>query len=192
MVLCAHAQDCATALVTMELTDHQLPATAPMDLSSLLAIGGDSPVLQALSCIGDDIACLRCLRQVSKEVGRHALLAVRKYTLTLRGEEKDTNVSGASLLQRAKLSELVVHLRLTGTCGCDQGVTTLILRVEFPITRVEQTAEVWSPDLSCTSCSQPSYDEAPWGGRGPHVVVPKLRVPAPRQFTNFQCAPRVL
>lgn len=92
-----------------------------MDLSSLLAIGGDSPVLQALSCIGDDIACLRCLRQVSKEVGRHALLAVRKYTLTLRGEEKDTNVSGASLLQRAKLSELVVHLRLTGTCGCDQG-----------------------------------------------------------------------
>lgn len=84
-----------------------------MDLSKLLALGGDSHVLQALACIDDDTSCLRCLREVSKEIGRYALLALSKYTLTLKGGDKDTNVSGASLLQQAKLRKLEVHLRLT-------------------------------------------------------------------------------
>lgn len=89
-----------------------------MDLPGLLALGGGSPVLPAL-CFSDDLATLKSLRQVSKSVGEHALLALRKYTLTLEGGDTDTNVSGASLLQRAKLIELAVYLDVSGGFGWD-------------------------------------------------------------------------
>lgn len=92
-----------------------LDPSAHINLSSLLALGGTSPVLQG--CIDDDTASMRSLRLVSKSLSPLALLALRKYTLTLKGDDTDTNVSGASLLQQAKLSELIVHLRLTGRCG---------------------------------------------------------------------------
>lgn len=108
--------------VTQQMeTDVQSPAEDPskpqhLDLSILLALGhgGDSHVLQALACIDENTACLRCLRLVSKEVGRHALFALRTYTVTLQGSDRDTNVSGASLLQQARLNTLAVRLRLTG------------------------------------------------------------------------------
>lgn len=98
---------------TIEVSDLIDPSTH-LDLASLLALGGTSPVLQG--CIGDDTYSMRSLRLVSKSISPLALLALRKYTLTLKGDDKDTNVSGASLLQQAKLSDLIVHLRLTGKC----------------------------------------------------------------------------
>lgn len=44
-------------------------------------------------------------------------MGVKRFTLTLKGVDPDTNLRGASLLQNIKLSKLIVHLRLTGGCG---------------------------------------------------------------------------
>lgn len=90
----------------------ELDPSTCTDLPMLL--GGDSPLIQALACSSDYTASLKCLRLVSKEVGRLALLGLREYTLSLQGNGDDTNVNAASLLQHAKLSKLTVHLRLTG------------------------------------------------------------------------------
>lgn len=90
-----------------------------MDLSRLLALGGDSPVLQALVSAGCFSASLRNLRLVSKELSLFALSALRSFTLTLKGGDKDTDVNRASLLQGAKLRDLTLDLQLTSECGWD-------------------------------------------------------------------------
>lgn len=87
-----------------------------MRLSKLLALGGHSPVLQALACTDGYIASLRCLRMVNKEISQLALLGLETFSLTLKGVDSDTCVKRASLLKQTKLSELNVHIRLTGTC----------------------------------------------------------------------------
>lgn len=73
------------------------------------------------ACLGDDLAAVRCLRLVNREARRVALLGLRNYTLTLKGEGGDTNVSGATLLQQTKLTQLTVYLRLTGRCELEPG-----------------------------------------------------------------------
>lgn len=70
------------------------------------------PLLEA--CVSKDIAALRSVRLVNKEASHVALLGLRTYTLTLKGDVQDTNVIGTSLLQRTTLEVLQVHLRLSG------------------------------------------------------------------------------
>lgn len=69
-------------------------------------------LLQA--CAGNNIADLRSLRLVSKEFGRIAMQALKKYTLTLKGLAGDTNISGAKLLKQAQLQGLDVSLYMSG------------------------------------------------------------------------------
>lgn len=59
------------------------------------------------------------LRLVSKEASEVALNAVKHYTLSLTGSsglagQRDTNVSGARLLQHTKLQRLDVNVSLNG------------------------------------------------------------------------------
>lgn len=70
------------------------------------------PLLEA--CIDDNVEALRTLRFVSKEASRVAMLALKTYTLTLKGDAKDTNLCGARLLRTARLATLTVHLRISG------------------------------------------------------------------------------
>lgn len=71
------------------------------------------------ACVADYIPALRVLRLVSKEASQVALLALRSYTLTLKGKAKDTNVGGVRLLRHTSLSNLSVCLRSTGKFACN-------------------------------------------------------------------------
>lgn len=57
---------------------------------------------------------LRVLRLVNKEMSRVALLAMKSFTLILKGQAQDTVVDSASLLGHTRLTALGVHLRLSG------------------------------------------------------------------------------
>lgn len=81
-----------------------------MDLVALLE--HVPPLLDA--CLLDNVAAVRRMRLVKKEASRVALLALKSYTLKLKGSAKDTNVGGARLLQHAHLQHLTVQLHLTG------------------------------------------------------------------------------
>lgn len=85
-----------------------------MDLSRLLALGGTSPLLKALASDDDYTCILKSLRLVSKEISQLALLGVKLFEVTLRGEDRDTDVGGAGLLQQTKLSKLTLNLQLNG------------------------------------------------------------------------------
>lgn len=66
------------------------------------------------ACVQDSIRLLRSLRLVSKEASKVALLALRSYTLTLKGDAKDSNVNGARLLSHTHLETLDLHLAVSG------------------------------------------------------------------------------
>lgn len=66
------------------------------------------------ACIADNIPALRNLRLVSKEASRVALLGLRSYTLSLRGQITDSNIDGAPLLQQTRLSHLNVQVYVVG------------------------------------------------------------------------------
>lgn len=70
------------------------------------------PLLDA--CLLDKVEAVRSMRLVKKEASRVALLALKSYNLKLEGSAKDTNVSGARLLQHTHLQHLSVRLHLTG------------------------------------------------------------------------------
>lgn len=81
-----------------------------MDLAELLE--HVPPLLNA--CICDDILAMRRLRLVGKDCSRIALLALRSYTLTLKGGVRDTNIKGTVLLRQANLKNLTVCLDVSG------------------------------------------------------------------------------
>lgn len=81
-----------------------------MDLVGLL--GSVTALLDA--CICDKVAAIRIMRLVNKEASQVALLALKSYTLRLRGTEDSIKVNGASLLQQTHLKKLRVRLVLSG------------------------------------------------------------------------------
>lgn len=85
----------------------------PENLSGLLE--RTPPLLEA--CVVDDIPTLRALRLVNKDSARVALLGLNEYTAAFLGGAKDTNISGVSLLQKARLLHLTVPLQLAGRLG---------------------------------------------------------------------------
>lgn len=70
------------------------------------------PLLEA--CIAGEDTALRRLRLVDKEFCRIALLALKIYTLTLKGSPTDTIVCGARFLRQTQLQDLHVYLGLSG------------------------------------------------------------------------------
>lgn len=101
-------------IVALQVASATLPNIGRMDLCKILALGGNSPLFVALERLGDYANSLKELRLVSKEVSQVAMLGFKTFTLTLRGADGDTDVDRASLLQKAKLRHLAVHLRISG------------------------------------------------------------------------------
>lgn len=108
---------------------------ASMDLIDLLEKA--PPLLYA--CTLEDIPTVRQLRLVCKEGSRVGLLGLRTYTLNLNGGPANTNVSGSSLLQRAALQELHVHLCLSGVWS--DGTSHLEVQ-ESKLTKVQNSVLV--------------------------------------------------
>lgn len=81
-----------------------------LGLSSLL---GKVPHLLD-ACVSHNSVALPSLRLVNREASNVALLALRSYTVRFEGETTDTNLGGASLLQRTHLQHLNVRLCLSG------------------------------------------------------------------------------
>lgn len=96
-----------------------------MDLVTLLR--HVPPLLEA--CICDKSSALRNIRLVNKEASLVAFQALRSYTLTLRGDARDSDSRGACLLRLTCLRNLTVRLRLTGRqpeCEMQQALMTEI------------------------------------------------------------------
>lgn len=90
--------------------DHTRALIRNMDLIELL-----QSVPQLLdACVQGKTAVLRNLRLISKEASKVALLALRSFTLTLKGGAKDTDVNGAGVLSHTCLKNLSVHLAESG------------------------------------------------------------------------------
>lgn len=66
------------------------------------------------ACVHNGATAVRTLRLVNKDLSVVALQALRSYTLTLEGGGMDTNVEGASLLQKTQLQRLNIKLLLSG------------------------------------------------------------------------------
>lgn len=95
-----------------------LKPSEDIDVHGIVALGESLPFLSGLEKVGDYTASYRHLRLVSKEMhSRLAMRGLRVFTLTLKGDNKDTNIGRASLLQQSNLRELTVHLEWTGPLG---------------------------------------------------------------------------
>lgn len=76
------------------------------------------PLLEA--CVSDDRLTLTRLRLVNEECSRSALLGLKSFTITLDGSGRDADARVARLLQHARLRDLHVYVRLSGTQRLEQ------------------------------------------------------------------------